>query len=264
MLGSALSAARSCPRCAFRRLPRVAAVAIETDIAARGGRTAEADLVPGLGMRIVERRHVGENPALEESLGVEAPTSDPRSLSPLCIARNSASCSRSERTAKPRPSCRAFASPSMRGKPLPPSVAHVGHIRLAETVPMIGEQLGVEQGNQRHRIALRLACGRMRRHKASAIAHSSGAEETRHIRCRQTFARRPPSSSRSTTECRAWREHHSPDSGAAQSSRVLLEQRQGGETRERQAGERGGRGQRGPAKAFCRQLRHPPMPRDTP
>ena len=45
-----------------------------------GGRTTKPDLVPGLGMRIIERRHVDENPAIEERFAHRFPTSDPRSL----------------------------------------------------------------------------------------------------------------------------------------------------------------------------------------
>ena len=61
----------------FRRFPWVGAVAIQANIAARRRRTAEANLIPGLGVRIIERGYIDENSPLKEILGVDIRPSRP-------------------------------------------------------------------------------------------------------------------------------------------------------------------------------------------
>jgi hypothetical protein len=136
-------------------------------------------------MRIKERRHVDEDPAIEERFRVK-----PRPAIPVHFAALHGTQQRvlfavgeDRKTSTVISRLRLAID---RGKPLSPGIAHIGHAGLAEAVSVIGEQLGVEQSDERHRVLfVRL--------RQDATAQSVcdepllGAEEARRIRRRQTL-----------------------------------------------------------------------------
>ena len=136
-------------------------------------------------MRIEEGRHVDENPALEERLGVE-----PRPAIPVHFAALHGTQQRVPFAVGE--DCKASTViPRLRlaidrGKAPSPGLAHVGHAGLAEAVSVIGEQLGVEQSDQRHRVLF----VRLRQDATAQRVRDEplfGAEEARRVRGRQTL-----------------------------------------------------------------------------